>query len=556
VNVPTPDRLARLLLHSAFALSIASAAHSRPNVLLILADDLGYSDLGCYGGEIPPPALDSLADGGLRFTACYNSARCCPTRAALMTGLHPHEAGIGSFATAKPAGDNPAYTGHLLADNITLAELLKSAGYSTWMVGKWHMGTPGPIERGFDHYYGYRSFLSWAEDQWDPSRNIRLPEGTEPEIKTRKPDYYATDIFTDYTLEFFRQARQTPAKPWFVFLSHSSPHFPIQAPKASIDRHFESYLKGWDHLRAERIERMKKLGIIPADTPVPPLSMVPKDTPAISNGYSEKPNPEWSSLPEDRRRDLARRMATYAAMVEHMDQGIARIIADLKQAGEFENTLILFTSDNGACYEWGPYGFDKGTRRGINILHADAALAGMGQDGTDSSYGSAWANLCNTPFNKYKHFCHEGGIRSPLIAHWPKGISAPPGSWVEQPSHVIDFLPTIAAAADIPIPQNRGETKLRPVSGISLMPALKGKPLPQRNIYAEHQTARGIRSGDWKLVMGKVRGPKLPPWELYNLAKDPSEQINLADELPEKVSELKSQWETWADHVGVNYRKK
>ena len=522
-------------------------AADRPNVLVILVDDLGYSDLGCYGGEIPTPNLDRLASTGARFSRCYNSARCCPTRASLLTGLHPHEAGIGSFTTNAPEkGKGPAYTGHLLEDNVTIAEMLKASGYSTWMVGKWHVGKIGPIKRGFDKYYGYRNFSSHSENQWDPQHYVRLPADTKPELKHE--NFYVTDVFTDYTIEFIRQSRAAE-KPWFGYLAHSSPHFPVQAPKASIDRHMATYRKGWDVLRAERFERMKKMGMIAASATLPPRAQVAIEPAAIANGFSGKENPAWNSLPADRREDLARRMATYAAMVEHVDQGIGRILADLDKNGELANTLILFTSDNGACYEWGPFGFDGKSREGFTKLHTGAELDQIGQNGTHHAYGSGWANLCNTPLSMYKHFCHEGGISSPLIVHWPQGFAARKGL-IPTPAHVMDILPTIAQATQSAYPKQRNGVSVKSLSGASLMPALKGETMPERIIATEHQEARGLRQGDWKIVWGK-RQPEPIAWELYNLANDPSEENNLAASQPEKTKQLADLWFAWAKKVGV-----
>jgi arylsulfatase A-like enzyme len=535
-------------------LALPSAAESRPNVLVILADDLGYSDLGCFGSEIPTPNIDRLATGGLRYSSFYNSARCCPSRAALMTGLHPHEAGIGSFATSKPrSGQSEAYTGHLLPDTATMAEVLGDAGYSTWMVGKWHMGIPGPMERGFQNYYGYKNFLAHSENQWDPEKYVRLPETTKPELTHPADNYYVTDVFSDYALNFLQQARtlnpdssppttdHSTAPPWFLYLAHSSPHFPIQAPKESIDRHIATYRKGWDVLRAERFERQKKLGLVPADAKLPPLSEVPVDKDAIANGFPGEPNPTWDSLPEDRREDLARRMATFAAMVEHVDQGIGRILTDLEENGELDNTLILFTSDNGACYEWGPFGFDGQSRRGTTTLHKGKDLDRIGQPDTHQSYGSAWANLGNTPLNMYKHFCHEGGIASPLILHWPKYFREKDSKGqlsriITDPAHIMDLLPTVCEATDTKYPEQRDGTAIKPMSGTSLLPTATGTgtTLPERILPFEHQQARGLRRGDWKLVWGK-RQPDEITWELFNLKSDRSEQINLAAKHPEMV---------------------
>lgn len=544
--------IARLSAWLLFVAALSAAEPRPPNVLLIVADDLGYSDLGCYGGEIPTPNLDRLARSGARFEKCYNSARCCPTRASLITGLHPHEAGIGDFVSAKPApGRGPAYTGHLLDDNITIPELLKRSGYSTWMVGKWHMGSPGPILRGFDAYYGFKNLQAHSNDQWDPSAYARLPAGTPAELTYAPGAFYATDVFTDYALEFLRQARVAKDKPWFLYLAHSSPHFPVQAPKAAIDRHMATYRRGWDVLRAERFARMKASGLVAADAVLPPLSLVPVEADgAIANGYSGKPNPAWESLPADRREDLARRMATFAAMVERLDAGVGRLLADLERHGELANTLVLFTSDNGACYEWGPFGFDGRSRAGRTDLHVGEALAGMGQAGTHSSYGSAWANLGNTPLNLYKHFCHEGGISSPLIVAWPAAL--PPNSaWLRTPAHVMDFLPTIAAATGATYPTERAGHAIRPASGRSLLPVLRGEPTPERGIPTAHEGARGYRLGDWKIAWGKRQNAPVT-WQLFDLSKDPSEQHDLAAQRPDKLKELSDAWMAWATKAGVD----
>ncbi|MFM2131817.1 MAG: arylsulfatase [Opitutia bacterium] len=534
-------------------LAAACAAEPvRPNVLLILADDLGYSDLGCYGGEIPTPNLDRIAARGARFEKCYTSARCCPTRASLLTGRHPHEAGVGDFVTAKPAARlGPAYTGHLLEDNATLAETLGAAGYSTYMVGKWHLGRPGPIERGFAHYFGFRKMDSHSEDQWDPSLYARLPEGVKPELPAEAGRFYATDVFTDYALEFMRQAR-TKGAPWFVYLAHSSPHFPIQAPKESVERHLATYRRGWDVLREERFARMKRLGLLPPDMALPPRSEVPVDRDDIANGFSGRANPAWESLPAERREDLARRMAVFAAMVEHVDRGVGRILSDLERAGELERTIIVFTSDNGACYEWGPFGFDGVSRRGRNDLHRGEELARMGQAGTHSSYGSGWAMLGNTPLAMYKHFCHEGGVSVPLVVSWPAGFAAREG-WVRSPAHVMDLLPTLAEACGAPLLRERAGVKVPPPSGVSLLPAMKGRELPPRPIPTAHQGARGLRLGDWKAVWGKRQNDPVR-WELYDLSKDPGETVDLADRHPAKLRELTDAWDDWAGRVGVDVK--
>lgn len=523
----------------------------RPNVLLILADDLGFSDLGCYGGEVRTPNLDALGRDGVRFTQFYTSARCCPSRAALLTGLHPHRAGIGSFTTREPDPNrSDAYTGHLLDTTATLPEMLKSAGYSTWMVGKWHLGTPGPIERGFDAYYGYRNFEAHSEGQWNPDLYVRLPEGTKPELTIPRDEFYVTDVFNEYALTFLRRARETPDKPWFLYLAHSSPHFPLHAPKADIDANMETYRRGWDALRAERFERMKALGLVEKDAKLPPRSPVPVDRDDIANGYSGKPNPAWDELPADRREDLSRRMATYAAMVERMDRGIGNIVAELKATGDFENTIILFLSDNGACYEWGPFGFDRHSRDGFTKLHTGEELNNVGQRGTYHSVGSGWAMLSNTPLSLYKHFTHEGGLTSPLLVHYPK-TAQKAGQWVNDPTALMDIVPTICELTGATYPKERAGHWVKPADGVSLVPTLKGQTLAERAIPFDHQGAWALRKGDWKIVRGKRLGKKAE-WELYNLAADRMELHNLAAEHPEIVKELAEEWLRWAKDVGID----
>lgn len=535
-----------------YPLFAQNTSTQRPNIILCMADDLGYSDLGCYGGEINTPNIDALAAGGVRFTQVYNSARCCPSRASLMTGLYPSQAGIGDFTTSEPSPTRgPGYLGRLNGQCATIAEVLKPSGYNCYYVGKWHMHPEtGPIKRGFDEFYGYTR--GHSHDQYDEDYYVRLPEGRAKEIDPPAESYYATDVFNDYAVEFIKQGQKS-GKPWFLFLGHSSPHFPLQAPAERADKYDEIYQRGWDVLREERFHRMQKLGLVNgAHWKLPPRSIVPVDRDGIANGFSGKENPAWNSLDDDRRRDLARRMAVFAAMVEGVDNGVGQIVDHLVKSNDLDNTLILFLSDNGACYEWGPFGFDGTSRNGTTTLRTGDNLREIGGRGTHQSYGSAWANLGNTPFRLYKHFTHEGGISTPLIAHWPNGIGRP-DEWVRDPAHVMDVLPTVLHATGAKYPEQLNGTTILPLEGISLLPAMRGERLRERSIGFDHQGARALRKGDWKLVWSK-RMPQDIEWELYNLADDRCETQDLGATHPDRVKEMAAEWEQWARRVNVMYR--
>ncbi|MEM7391876.1 MAG: sulfatase-like hydrolase/transferase, partial [Verrucomicrobiota bacterium] len=388
-----------------------------------------------------------------------------------------------------------------------------------------------------------------SHDQYDADYYLRLPRGRAKEIEVPQGEFYATDVFNDYALEFIRQGQKSE-KPWFLFLGHSSPHFPVQAPAERADKYDETYGRGWDILRAERFERMQKLGLINGDHWKPtPRAMVPSDRDDIANGFSGKPNPAWNEIDPDRQKDLARRMAVFAAMVESVDQGIGRMVEHLKATGDLENTLILFLSDNGACYEWGPYGFDGVSRRGTTKLYREAELRKIGGPGTHQSYGSGWANLGNTPLRLYKHFTHEGGIATPCIVHWPAGIGLRP-DWIRRPAHVMDMMPTLLAAAGAAYPMTLGDTRRLPIEGRNLLPVMRGGKLAERAIGFDHQGARALRRGDWKVVRGK-RMPTKATWELYNLSTDRCEVNNVASSHPERVEAMVKEWDTWARRVGV-----
>lgn len=521
----------------------------RPNFLVILADDLGYSDLGCYGGEIPTPHIDALAAHGLRFTQAYNSARCCPSRASLLTGLYPHQAGIGSFVSNQPDRERgPAYLGHLSDECVTFAQALRPAGYQTYMVGKWHVGMPGPIAHGFDEFYGFTR--DHSEDQWSPQAYERLPAGHTPELSYPEGKFYVTDVFTDYAMEFLKQARRDEQRPWLLYLAYSSPHFPLQAPRASVDAFMDTYRQGWDELRAARFARQKQLGLATESWTLPPRGLVPLGDEEKTAGYAGQPNPAWKDLPADRREDLARRMAIFAAMVAHVDAGVGRVVAYLQATGQLDNTLILFLSDNGACYEWGPYGFDQREQRVPKQPHIGAkALESMGGPGTWLAYGSAWANLGNTPLRMYKHFDQEGGICTPMIAHWPRGIKQP-DRWVREPVHVMDVMPTLCALGGATYPSRLNGHEIIPVEGTSLAPVFEGGTLSERPLFFEHQGSRGMRQGQWKLVWSK-REPREITWELYDLAADRCEMTDLATKYPERTQAMAKAWMDWAKRVKV-----
>jgi arylsulfatase A-like enzyme len=511
------------------------SAAERPNILLLLADDVGWSDLGCYGGEVRTPNLDGLAKDGLRFTQFYNCGRCCPTRASLLTGLYPHQAGVGDMATDE---GRPGYRGRLQPNCITLAEMLKTAGYRTYMVGKWHLsGKPGPIDRGFDEFYGmiggYNSCF-----QENPFYT-RLPAG-RPQRKYAADKFYSTDAFGDYALDFLADARKAGDKPFFLYLAFNAAHFPLHALKEDIARYKDVYVKGWDKVRAERYARQKKAGLIDPRWPLTPRSGYETRRDFFRTGD----NPAWDDLNADRRADLARRMAVYAAMVDRMDRNIGRVVADLRANGQLDNTLILFLSDNGACAEWDPFGFD-GSSGPKNILHTGADLDRMGGPDTYHSYGSGWANACNTPFRLYKHWAHEGGISTPLIAHWPKGIKER-GALRHQVGHVIDIMATCVDVAGATYPERVGANAITPAEGKSLTPAFADRPIERAFLAWEHEGNKALRAGRWKAVA--THGD---PWELYDMEADRVELHNLADRHPDKVKELTANWQAWAKRMNV-----
>ena len=505
-------------------------ADHRPNIVLILADDMGYSDLGSFGSEIPTPNLDSLAARGLRLNQFYNTARCSPTRAALLTGLHPHEAGMGRLAEEAfglQKQGQPGYLGYLNDHCLTLAEVLHDAGYHTYLAGKWHLGmrdrAKWPLQRGFDRFYG---ILTGATNYFQPSGvrgltldNQQLPTPTDP-------NYYTTDAFTDFAI---KQVRETGAgEPFFLYLAFNAPHWPLNAPQADIDRFVGKYRMGWDRLREQRHAKQIELGVVKKEWP-----LSPRDPGARA----------WDELTEKEKTDLDYRMAVYAAQVNRLDWNVGRLVTVLRERGELDKTLIVFLSDNGACAE--PYS-DLGGREQamVNDRTATGAI----------SYGQGWANASNTPFRRFKSMLHEGGIAAPFIVHWPAGLKVQPGTINATPSYITDLMPTFIDVAGAAYPHQRNGQAITPLAGRSLLPLFAGASLPPRVMFWEQYGFKAVREGNLKAVFSvKVaydhhgRGQ----WELYDLAQDRSELHDLAAARPDDLARLERLWETWAKGAQV-----
>ena len=487
----------------------AAAPPARPNIIVIMADDMGFSDIGCYGSEIATPNLDRLARGGVRFTHFYNSARCCPTRSALLTGLYPHQAGVGHMVADMGV---PAYQGYLNRQCVTFAEALRPAGYHALMTGKWHVGEERPhwpVDRGFEHYFG---LISGACNYWrlDPGRKMAL-DG-EPYVP-EPGRFYMTDAFTDHAVKMIGEYGRKP-EPYFLYLAYTAPHWPLHAWADDIARYRGKYRKGWDALRRERHERQLALGIVEKRWP-----LTPRD-PTV---------PAWEAAADHDALDL--RMAVYAAQIDRLDQGVGRVLDKVRELGQLDNTLILFLADNGGCHE-------------ENIRGEKPVPPGPPDSFT--SYGRPWANASNTPFRLYKHWVHEGGISSPFIAHWPAGI-AQRGTLYHQPAHVVDILPTVLDVAGARYPQTYQGQAITPAAGRSLLPALRGGRWDGHNaLYWEHEGNRAIRAGNWKLVSRYPEG-----WELFDMAADRTEMRDLAAAEPARVKALTAQYEEWAARAGA-----
>ncbi|GAB5561542.1 MAG: arylsulfatase [Synoicihabitans sp.] len=515
-----------------------SFADDRPNVIIILADDMGFSDIGAYGGEIETPTLDKLAGGGVKFSRFYNSARCCPTRASLMTGLHPHQTGIGWMTNPPDSGkmdhgpEFPSYRGFLNRNSVTIAEVLRESGYATFLAGKWHLGINArdrwPLQRGFEKFYGS---LAGATNFFTPkgARGITFQNEllANPQSTTDRR-YYTTDAFTDYAMKFIREEEAADDRPFFLYLAYTAPHWPLHAHQEEVQKYVGKYMDGWDKLRETRLRRQRELGLIKEDW-----------------ALSDRSFKAWDELGPAKQKDMDLRMANYAAMVDRMDQNIGRLVDYLKATDQFDNTLILFMSDNGACQEGGRLG---GKTDPFDLATWEATY------GSGPGYGEVWANASNTPFRKFKHFTHEGGISTPLIAHWPKGI-APRAGWYGEPATLIDLAPTVYELAQAAYPESYAGHRIHALSGISLTPAFRGHVIDRAEpLFFEHEDNAALLDGKWKLVGSKVSVPgevDASKWELYDLENDRTETTDLAATHPEKVKTLAQRWSEWAAGVGV-----
>ena len=475
-------------------------ASPRPNIVIVMADDLGFADLGCYGGEIETPNLDALAKSGLRFTQFYNTAKCHSSRVSLLTGLYCDQAG-----------------GAKLTRGATIAEALSRAGYSTAMSGKWHLSRQ-PTDFGFQRYWGH---LSGATNYFIGDQTFRL-NGHPWEIPATlngKP-FYTTRAVTDFAIRFLDEMTAHDA-PFFLYVAYNAPHYPLQAPKEAIAKYKGRYNQGWDKLRIARHARQLRSDLLPARWKLSPR---PDHIPA------------WDSLTDAEKQWNTRRMEVYAAMVDILDQNIGRLVAHLEKSGVWDNTLFLFCSDNGACP------FDRTRGREFDAWDPRSYWC----------YNVGWANLGNTPFRLYKQNQHEGGISSPLVTHWPANWkpktpslpadptrrATPLGPVTDQPAHIIDFMATCLDLAGAPYPRTIGNRKIDPLQGLSLVPILQGRLRnPHATLYQHFANNRALRQGDWKLVSAK--GGR---WELYNIAEDRTELHDLAEDRREQTNRMAAEW--------------
>ena len=510
------------------------------NVVIFLADDLGYSDLGCYGGEIKTPNIDALAANGVRMSNFHNTPRCSPSRASLLTGLHPHQAGMGILA--KDDSADGGYTGKLNDRCITLAEVLKQEGFTTAIRGKWHL-TPSnhipddawPTARGFDTFWGT---MTGCGSFYQPGTLTRGTENIDHEAERK--DFFYTDVIADESVAFLKNHKSESAeKPYFLYVPFTAPHWPLHAREKTIKEYDGVYDVGWDELRKSRLKRQQDLGLLPSY-----LELSPRDEGVPS--WEDAANHQWQ----------ARRMQVYAAMVTEMDQAIGRVLDQIKANGDWEDTVVLFLADNGASADPMPFGelsdfrersdiVRKKTKDGRDVRIGNDPLLMPGGEETYQSYGRGWANLSNTPFKLFKLWAHEGGVASPFVAHWPKG-KLRTGEIFEQPFQLTDVMPTLLELLGAKYPSERAGVKLPPLVGESMFGAWKGADVSNPTLWWEHCGNAALRSGKWKLVRQYDF-----PWELYDIDTDRSEITDLSAKHPEVVKELTAKWEEIAKTNGV-----
>ena len=516
--------LAGILTSAAAGASVDApvGAGDKPNIVVILVDDMGFSDLSRYGSEIPTPNIDALADNGMAFSQFYNTARCSTTRAALLTGMYPHKAGMGYLSGFKREGSRGTLS-RLHNRAVTAADVLKEAGYFTAMTGKWHLGHPEtpPHKRGFMASLALAAGGIYYPDQipFKPSQKHETPlflNGEKLSLNDKRVSdeyWYGTDLWTDWGIKFIEQAG-AQNKPFFLYLAHVAPHFPVMAPEATVNKYRGSYMSGWSAMRRVRYKHQLESGLIKPEWALTELS---------------SDIPDWESLSQRDKVRFDHMMAVYAASIEHVDKSVGRLTDYLKQSGQLNNTLILFMSDNGASAESGPNGESFG-----NPLGGPDSRLVMGQ---------SWAALSNTPFKLYKHFTTEGGIATPLIAHWPKGISARGANTFDRtPSHVVDILPTLIDISGATYPDQYRNTDILPMNGESLTPLFGGNRFERKEpIFFEHEGNRAVRDGKWKLV-SRLQGP----WKLYDMHADRTETTDLFARHADIAQKMIQQYEQWA----------
>lgn len=516
----------RIVLFIAFAfMSCKESPNSdrAPNIILILADDMGYSDIGCYGSEIRTPHLDRLAVGGARFGQFYNNARCCPSRAALLTGLYPHQAGIGAMTDTRiPI---PEYQGFFNENAVTIAEALKKAGYKTLMSGKWHVGEENghwPKDHGFDSSFAlingassYFDFKPYRNELWPPGNELKVVSDDKI-LDMRDTRHYATDLYTDKAIELIVNHKKE--LPFFLYLSYTAPHWPLHALPEDILKYEGKYDEGWVAVRAKRFERLKKLKLIESETFL---------------SEREPSERDWKSLTQKEKTHEARLMEVYAAMIDRLDQNIGKLMRVLEDNSYLENTVIIFLSDNGASV--------AGNLAGGKYSHP--RFDREADPGTPTSflgYGKSWANVSNTPFREFKSNIHEGGIATPFIVWYPAEITG--GKIIHEPAHIVDVMPTLLDIGRGNYPQIVEGDSINPLEGTSLLPVLqREEPKLNRPLFFEHQGNCGLIRANWKIVKNHDQ-----EWELYDLATDRSETKNLATAHPGKLEEMVLLYHNWA----------